>query len=114
MEIIIVFVVIIILGAALTRNKDGLSSARRNKEDSPSANVSQADDRSGPEQGPRAAFEHMFSGYTETDRYDAVRMCQKRMDVTHEDAMNCLARKPELFAEMLAHAEMEAETKRLD
>ncbi len=110
MEIIvaaIVFIVLLVVSYGLTRN-----------ESQPSASAPQPDDRqpttSHGTLPARVAFERLFSNCSETDRSDALRMCQKRLDISHEEAMDRLIRKPGLLAEMLEYARMEDEIKRLD
>jgi hypothetical protein len=57
------------------------------------------------------AFERAFP-INETDRFDTLRMCQKRLDLTQEEAMDRLIHEPSLFGEMLAYARIEAEDQR--
>jgi hypothetical protein len=114
---VIAFVIILLVGSRLTRTEAKPSAEVRPARDPvPPDSLSdyrQADRKQGslPDQ---AAFERLFSSYTETDWSDALLMSQKRMDVTREEALNRLIRKPSLFAEMLEYARIEQETKRLD
>jgi CBS-domain-containing membrane protein len=107
MEIIIALIALvglIILGSRMTRNESERSTS-----------APQSDDQQeSAKYGARADFDRLFSGYTETDRSDALRMCQKRMDIGRDEAINRLVHKPALLREMLRYARMEAETKRLD
>ncbi|MCW2086265.1 UNVERIFIED_ORG: hypothetical protein M2193_008440 [Bradyrhizobium japonicum] len=93
----IIFTIVLVAGASLTRDRNQTPA------DAPSNAT-----------GPRVSFDRLFSGYTETDRLDALRMCQKRMDMSPEEAMNLLIRKPGLLTEMLEYARFEEETKRTD
>jgi hypothetical protein len=101
---VIAFVALIFVASKLTGDKHR-----------PEAHPPQSDNQQATaEQGSRVAFDRLFSSYTQTDKLDALRMCQKRMDISHEQAMDRLIRRPTLFPEMLEYARMEEETKRLD